>query len=219
MLGWSLPQFLDQFSSFLQDQTMRYRWNLMRWVARKYQGERLNCMKSAKTMNCKMCMVERKEILQWMKTNKHKLINDNSDIYAQCSCKKCRFHKFSVLIQLRRGHVWCRKKSPPQDTPNSQEYARYSLLNYAPLVTQRRQLRCPLRTPFLWNNVPGLPPRSPTAIPMPNLELAQVQHHYKYNYLSVEVWGWRLACVLCIDTVLNCFRSPASLFYKLPQAN
>ena len=44
-------------------------------------------------------------------------------------------------------------------------------------------------------NVPGLPPRSPTAIPMPNLELAQVQHHYKYNYLSVEVWGLRLACV------------------------
>ena len=50
-------------------------------------------MKSAKTMNCKMCMVERKEILQRMKTNKHKLINDNSDIFARCSCK-CRFHKF-----------------------------------------------------------------------------------------------------------------------------
>ena len=85
-----------------------------------------------------------------------------------------------------------------QDIPNSQEYARYSLslipmtrqpaaLNYAPLVTQRRQLLRPLRTPAFFNNVPGLPPRSPTAIPMPNLELAQVQHHYKYNYLSVEV--------------------------------
>ncbi len=49
-------------------------------------------MKSAKTMNCKMCMVERKEILHRMKSKKHKLINENSDIFARCSCK-CRFHK------------------------------------------------------------------------------------------------------------------------------
>jgi hypothetical protein len=38
-----------------------------------YQGERLKCMKSAKTMNYKMCI--------------------NSDIFARCSCK-CRFLKF-----------------------------------------------------------------------------------------------------------------------------
>ena len=34
---------------------------------------------------------------------------------------------------------------------------------------------------FLFNNVPGLPPRSPTAIPMLNLELAQVQHHDSFS--------------------------------------
>jgi hypothetical protein len=82
------------------------------------------------------------------------------------------FISFSELTLRTR---LTQKKSPPQDTPNSQEYARYSpfrilttrqpaALNYAPPVTQRRQLRRP--------NVPGLPPRSPTAIPMPNLELA-----------------------------------------------
>jgi hypothetical protein len=73
-------------------------------------------MKSAKTMNCKMCMVERKEILQRMKTNKHKLINDNSDIVA----------RYSTTLMTRLTH----KKSPLQDIPNSQEYARYLPLGF-----------------------------------------------------------------------------------------
>jgi hypothetical protein len=155
-------------------------------------------MKAAKTMNCKLCMMERKEILHRMKTDKHKLINDNSDIFARCSCK-CRFHKFFRTDSTALRALLTQKKVTLRNIPNSQEYARYSLsqilmthqpatLNYDPLLTQRRQLRHPLRTPvYLFDNVPGLPPRSPAAIPMPNLELAQVQHHYKYIYLSVEV--------------------------------
>jgi hypothetical protein len=158
-----------------------------------YQGERLKCMKSAKTMNYKMCMLQRKEILQRMKTNKHKLINDNSDIFAWCSCK-CRFLKFfwtdSTTLRTRLT-----QKSHPQDTPNSQEYARYSpfrilttcqpaALNYAPLVTQRRQLLRPLRTPAFFNNVPGLPPRSHTLLSQcPTLNL------HKFNIItSIITW-------------------------------
>ena len=48
-----------------------------------YQGDRLKCMKSAMMMNCKMCMVERKEILHRMKADKHKIINDNFDIFCK----------------------------------------------------------------------------------------------------------------------------------------
>jgi hypothetical protein len=119
--------------------------------------ETYKCMKSAKTMNCKMCMIERKEILHRMKTNKHKLINDNSDIFARCSYE-CRFHKFFCTDSTTLRMRLTQKKSPLRDIPNSQEYDRYSpfqilttsqpaALNYAPLVTQRCQLRRLLRVP------------------------------------------------------------------------
>jgi hypothetical protein len=107
-------------------------------------------MKSAKTMNCKTCMVERKDIFQRMKTNKYKLINDNSDIFARCSCK-CRFHKFFRTDSTTLRTRLTQKKSSLRDIPNSQDYSRYSpsrILKYAPLVTQRRQLGYPLGTPF-----------------------------------------------------------------------
>jgi hypothetical protein len=102
-------------------------------------------MKYAKTMNCKMCMVERKEILQRMKTNKHKLINDNSDIFARYSTtlmtrlthKKVTSTRHSKLPRVRQIFTsWILITCQP------------AALNYAPLVTQRRQLRCPLR--MLW---------------------------------------------------------------------
>ncbi len=164
-----------------------------------YQGERLKCMKSAKTMNCKMCMVERKEILQRMKTNKHKLINDNSDIFARCSCK-CRFHKFfrtdSTTLRTRLTQ---KKVTSTRHSKLPRVRRIFTFSNSDDSSTSSTEFCSPCNseapTPassedagvFLFNNVPGLPPRSPTAIPMPNLELAQVQHHYKYNYLSVEV--------------------------------
>jgi hypothetical protein len=103
-----------------------------------------------------------------------KLINDNSDILEEAAAS-VDFLSFSVPIQ----RAFDAKKSTLQDTPNSQEYARYSLSwilmtsqpaekNHAPIV--------PLRGANSGVNVPGLPPRSLTAIPMPDLELAQVQY-------------------------------------------
>ena len=58
-----------------------------------WQGDRIRCMKSARTARCKICMVERMEILHQIKTNKAQVINDNSDIFSSCKCGS-RFHKF-----------------------------------------------------------------------------------------------------------------------------
>ena len=52
-----------------------------------WQGDRIRCMKSSQTLQCKICMVERKKILHRMRSNKNKIINDNSDIYSSCKCK------------------------------------------------------------------------------------------------------------------------------------
>ena len=58
-----------------------------------WQGDRTLCMKSARTMQCKICMVERITIMQQMKAEKRKVINDNSDIFSSCKCKS-QFHTF-----------------------------------------------------------------------------------------------------------------------------
>ena len=54
---------------------------------------RILCMKSARTMRCKIYMMERTTILSQMKTDKLKVINDNvSDLFNSCKCGS-QFHK------------------------------------------------------------------------------------------------------------------------------
>ena len=62
-----------------------------------WQGDRIRCMKSARTAQCKICMVERKEILKRFQTERNMTINDNSDIYSSCKCGGS-FHKFSRIV-------------------------------------------------------------------------------------------------------------------------
>ena len=153
-----------------------------------------------------MCMVERKEILSRMKTETHKLINDNSDIFARCSCK-CRFHKFFRNDSMTLRTRLTQKKVPStrhSKLPRVRQIFTFSD-DLSTSSTEGICSPCFLEAPtpassegaggFLFNIVPRLPTRSPTATPMPNLELAQVQHYLKYNHLSVEVWGRHLTCV------------------------
>ena len=49
-------------------------------------------MKTAKTLQCKICMEERKTIRNRMKKGKAKLINDCSEIFGACTCKTS-FHR------------------------------------------------------------------------------------------------------------------------------
>ena len=58
-----------------------------------WQGDRILCMKSARTMRCKIFMIERTTILQQMKPDKQMVINDNSDLFNSCKCGS-QFHKF-----------------------------------------------------------------------------------------------------------------------------
>ena len=59
-----------------------------------WKGDRIQCMKSVRTMQCKICMIERREILHRFKTDRKKVINDNSEIFGACKCWG-RFHKFT----------------------------------------------------------------------------------------------------------------------------
>ena len=62
-----------------------------------WQGDRILCMKSSRTLRCKICMTERKEILKRFEKTKNQVINDNSDIFSSCKCGS-RFHKFARIL-------------------------------------------------------------------------------------------------------------------------
>lgn len=59
-----------------------------------WQGKQIQSMKSACTLKCKLCMMERKEIAKKWRTDKKSLINDRSEIFGSCKCRT-RFHRFT----------------------------------------------------------------------------------------------------------------------------
>ena len=75
-----------------------------------WQGDRIRCMKSARSYNCKICMVERKEILKRMEEDKSSVINDNSDIFSSCKCGSS-FHKFDRYVETTLRTRLTQKKS------------------------------------------------------------------------------------------------------------
>ena len=78
-------------------------------------------MKSAMTPQCKICMVERKEILHRKREDKNKIINDNSDIFSSCKCK-CRFHKFGRYLHVETLRTRLpQKKSTLLELPSQNE--------------------------------------------------------------------------------------------------
>lgn len=79
-----------------------------------WHGNCIGCMKSPRTMQCKICMVKRIEILKHLQTNKHKIINDNSDIFSSCKCGSS--HQFSHTINIEEAL----KMRSPQKSYNSQ---------------------------------------------------------------------------------------------------
>jgi hypothetical protein len=78
-----------------------------------WQGDSIRCAKTARTLQCKICMTERKEILHRFCTDKSKIMNDNSDIYSSCKCKG-RFHRFG-----RKLHIETPRTRSPQKKVNS----------------------------------------------------------------------------------------------------
>ena len=58
-----------------------------------WQGDGIRCMESTRTRQCKVCMVERKEILAQFRTNRKQIMNNNSDTYSSYKCGT-KFHQF-----------------------------------------------------------------------------------------------------------------------------
>ena len=171
-----------------------------------WKGDRIQCMKSSRTMQCKICMVERMEILERFQNDRKMLINDNSDIYSSCKCR-AKFHKFTPKVTIEalktretqkkvkasRMSKQKRKKKKKRSsidscsccvsnqtllTPSCQSELCTPSFRSASSSSSEETASPNLVTPvFLFDtNVPGLPYRSPTVNPT-RLELAQVREY------------------------------------------
>ena len=80
-----------------------------------YKGDRLRCAKSQKTIGCKLCMRERREILHRMRKEPQSIINDRSEIYGACKCNT-RFHKLCCIDQTLRTRKAQKKSASSQST-------------------------------------------------------------------------------------------------------
>ena len=67
-------------------------------------------MKSSRTLQCNIFMVEQKEILSHFQADKAMIINDNSDIYSSCKYGS-KFHRFSRTITTSLKTRMTQKKS------------------------------------------------------------------------------------------------------------
>jgi len=140
-----------------------------------WQGEPIQCTKSARTRACKICMVERKQIMKALRDDKHKVINENDDIYAACKCST-RFHKFAHIdSDALRTRLTQKKVTPKRKSKKACGHRK----PVPPTGQENRQQTTPelvrlLESPnrLIDTNVPGLPYRSPCEHPS-NLHLAQ----------------------------------------------
>ena len=125
-----------------------------------WQGEAIQCTKSARTRDCKICMRERKQIMQAQRDDKHKVINENDDIYAACKCST-RFHKYDHINAVALRKRLTQKKVTPQKKSKKAQPTTPESVGL---------LESPLH--LTDTNIPGLSYRSPCRNPS-NLHLAQ----------------------------------------------
>mmetsp|Transcript_19425 Transcript_19425/g.40981 ORF Transcript_19425/g.40981 Transcript_19425/m.40981 type:complete len:240 (-) Transcript_19425:181-900(-) len=104
------------------------------------QGNRIRCMKTSRTIQCKICMMERKEILHRFRTDKTKIINDNSDIFSSCKCGSA-FHKFirKITTTLRTRSTQKKVNSTRQSKPNR---SRFSFSESFPPTPTTNNIQC-----------------------------------------------------------------------------
>ena len=151
-------------------------------------------MKMARTLQCKICMTERKKILHRFRSDKTKIMNDNSDIYSSCKCKG-RFHKFGCKLNIETLRTRSPQKKVSFTRTSKPKQSRFSFNLASPRFCQPTNEEAPVtpepaspqETPvFLINtNVPGLPWRPPSANPS-NLELMQLQQYHESLLEVVE---------------------------------
>jgi len=147
-------------------------------------------MKSSRTLQCKICMVEKKEILSRFRTNRSEIINDNSDIFSSCKYNS-RFHKFSRKVTPTLMKRLTQKQANSNRHSKQKRKKRFSFNLTSPrtckpvspfspdmsIMSPDISLISPPtgRPPTLYDtNIPlaGFPYRSPTPYPT-NLEYTQ----------------------------------------------
>ena len=99
--------------SIIKQYIIVYEW-LTIWCQKSDQGDQgdiIRCMKSAMTPQCKLCMIERKEICHCLRENSQTIINDYSDIFSYWKCK-AKFDKFgsNLHIEILRTEDTCNAK-------------------------------------------------------------------------------------------------------------
>lgn len=157
-----------------------------------WQGDAIKCTKSARTRNCKLCMMERKQIMKAIRDDKHKVINENDDIYASCKCST-RFHEFTNIHSLALKTRLTQKKVTPKrkgrstsrisSSSSSKRKCTRRVSPTSPSTNNRQttpESVSPI--PLIDTNVPWEPYRSPSANPS-NLQLAQ-RRAYEENLQS-----------------------------------
>ena len=102
-------------------------------------------MKPARMFQCKICMVERKEILPRFRTDRRKIVSDNSDIYNPCKCG-AKFHKF-IRPETKNFHeVLAEEKSQKSKWSSKIKRSRFSVDSIQPNLTKKawsaRQCTC-----------------------------------------------------------------------------
>jgi hypothetical protein len=143
-----------------------------------WQGNRIKCMKTAMTNSCKLCMVEKLEIMKRYSTDRAKLINNNSDIFASCTCN-AKFHTLKTVKQSDTDDGSCPEKSRIKERLSKQPRQKKKKIVSPPspntrchsLDMDKRKIARPGKPDLIDTNVPGLPFREPSTIPS-RLDLA-----------------------------------------------
>ena len=153
-----------------------------------WQGERIQAMKSVQTASCKLCMVERIEIRKALKLNPELCLNQNNEIYGQCTCA-ADFHLFKCRYKSDTEDAFIAEKSPIRKRLSQQTRPKKKPKNLpVPTTPITPRTRCkskcwedriihrPNRSPLIDINVPGVCQQSPKSHPL-NMELARLEDY------------------------------------------
>ena len=161
-----------------------------------WQGYRISCMKTARTLQCKLCMVERKEIMHRMKRNRELCLNDKSEIFSTCTCY-CDFHCLNRRKQSDTEDGFVPEKSPKRNHESKkQRKSRKLTVNLIQskncqqsLCMTERTIKRKGKQPIIDTNEQGVPLTEPSKN-QTRMELERMKEYIEGN-------SYRMHCGCC----------------------
>ena len=83
----------------------------------------MNCMNSARTPYCCLCMTKKEEILSRIRNDRSNIINDKTKLYGSCKCQ-AKFHKLTNYDNKTLRTRLTQKSQPP--VPGLQKEEQYT---------------------------------------------------------------------------------------------